>query len=146
MAKFLLVNGPNLNLLGKREPDIYGSTTLREIETAMAEQALGHGHSLECFQSNAESELIERIQQAGEEQLASIIINPAALGHSSIALRDALLATGVPFIEIHISNIFAREKFRHHTYLSDVASGVIVGFGVRGYELALSAAIENASQ
>jgi len=146
MAKFLLINGPNLNLLGNREPDIYGSTTLADIETSLAEQAIRHGHSLDSFQSNAEHELVERIQQAGEEKLAGIIINPAALGHSSIALRDALLATGVPFIEIHISNIFARETFRHHTYLSDVASGVIVGFGVRGYELALSAAIENVSQ
>lgn len=146
MARFLLINGPNLNLLGKREPDIYGSTTLEEIESSLAEQAMRHGHSLDSFQSNAEYELVERIQQAGEEDLAGIVINPAALGHSSIALRDALLATGIPFIEIHISNIFARETFRHHTYLSDVASGVIVGFGVRGYELALSAAIENASQ
>jgi len=146
MAKFLLINGPNLNLLGNREPDIYGSTTLADIETSLAEQAIRHGHSLDSFQSNAEHELVERIQQAGDEKLAGIIINPAALGHSSIALRDALLATGVPFIEIHISNIFARETFRHHTYLSDVASGVIVGFGVRGYELALSAAIENVSQ
>lgn len=145
MAKFLLINGPNLNLLGKREPDIYGTTTLEEIEASLADQAMRHGHSLACFQSNAEYELIERIQQAGEEGLAGIVINPAALGHSSIALRDALLATGIPFIEIHISNIFARETFRHHTYLSDVASGVIVGFGVRGYELALGAAIENAA-
>ena len=146
MARFLLINGPNLNLLGKREPEIYGSTTLGEIEASLALQATRHGHALDCFQSNAESELVERIQQASEEKLAGIVINPAALGHSSIALRDALLATGVPFIEIHISNIFARETFRHHTYLSDVASGVIVGFGVRGYELALSAAIENVSQ
>ncbi len=146
MARFLLINGPNLNQLGKREPEIYGSTTLGEIEASLAEQATRHGHTLDCFQSNAEYELVERIQQASEERLAGIVINPAALGHSSIALRDALLATGVPFIEIHISNIFARETFRHHTYLSDVASGVIVGFGVRGYELALSAAIGNASQ
>jgi 3-dehydroquinate dehydratase-2 len=146
MARFLLINGPNLNLLGKREPEIYGATSLGEIEASLSAQAVRHGHTLDCFQSNAEYELVERVQRASEEDLAGIVINPAALGHSSIALRDALLATGVPFIEIHISNIFARETFRHHTYLSDVASGVIVGFGVRGYELALSAAIENASQ
>ena len=146
MANFLLINGPNLNLLGKREPGIYGSTTLGEIEASLTEQAMRHGHSLDCFQSNAEVDLVERVQQAGDEKLAGIVINPAALGHTSIALRDALLTTGVPFFEIHISNIFARETFRHHTYLSDVASGVIVGFGVRGYELALSAAIESASQ
>jgi 3-dehydroquinate dehydratase-2 len=146
MANFLLINGPNLNLLGRREPEIYGSTTLAEIESALKLAAQGYGHVLDCFQSNAEHELVERIQQAARQDLASIIINPAALGHTSIALRDALLGSGVPFIEVHISNIFSRETFRHHSYLSDVASGVIVGFGVRGYELALSAAMEYASQ
>jgi 3-dehydroquinate dehydratase-2 len=146
MANFLLINGPNLNLLGEREPEIYGSTTLADIESALKLAAQGYGHLLDCFHSNAEHELVERIQQAAGQDLASIIINPAALGHTSIALRDALLGCGVPFIEVHISNIFSRETFRHHSYLSDVASGVIVGFGVRGYELALSAAMEYASQ
>jgi 3-dehydroquinate dehydratase-2 len=146
MANFLLINGPNLNMLGKREPEIYGSTTLVELESALTEAAAGHGHSLDCFQSNAEHELVERVQLAAAQDLSAIIINPAALGHTSVALRDALLATGVPFIEVHISNIFSRETFRHQTFLSDIAHGVIIGFGVRGYELALGAAIESASQ
>lgn len=146
MAKFLLINGPNLNMLGRREPEIYGYATLADIESALSAQAGRHGHSLECYQSNAEHELVERIQRASDEGLAAIIINPAALGHTSIALRDALVGAGVPFIEVHISNIFSREEFRHHSFLSDIASGVIVGLGARGYELALRSAIESASQ
>jgi len=146
MANFLLINGPNLNTLGTREPGTYGSVTLKQIENSLAEEAQRCGHSLDCFQSNAEHELIERLQRAAGENLAAIIINPAALGHTSIALRDALLAADTPFIEVHISNIYAREQFRHHTFLSDIAAGVIIGLGVRGYELALNAAMQFATQ
>ena len=146
MANFLLINGPNLNLLGTREPETYGSTSLTQVEQALAEEARRCGHTLECFQSNAEHELVERIQRCAGEGLSAIIINPGALGHTSIALRDALLAAGTPFIEIHISNIYARESFRHHTYLSDIAAGVIIGLGISGYELALTAAMQFASQ
>lgn len=139
MAKLLLLNGPNLNLLGVREPGIYGSETLSDIHTKLARQAQQLGHTLAAFQSNAEHELIERIHQAGEEGVEAIIFNPGAYTHTSIALRDALLGVDIPFIETHISNVFARETFRHHSYLSDVANGVITGLGVRGYELALLA-------
>jgi 3-dehydroquinate dehydratase-2 len=140
MAQILLLNGPNLNLLGTRETGIYGSATLHDIETKLAELARASGHALVAFQSNAEHELIAKIHSAKSEGTAFIIINPGAFTHTSIALRDAFLGVGVPFIEVHLSNLFAREAFRHHSYLSDVAAGGIFGLGPLGYELALSAA------
>jgi len=140
MARILLLNGPNLNLLGAREPSIYGSATLSEIETRMKSSAFKLGHELVAMQSNAEHELLERIHASKQEGISFIVINPGAFTHTSIALRDALVGVGVPFIEVHLSNIFARESFRHHSYLSDVASGCIVGLGPIGYELALQAA------
>lgn len=141
MAKLLLLNGPNLNLLGVREPAVYGAATLADIEQRCAAlaQALGP-HELACYQSNAEYELINRIHAARQENVAFIVINPAAFTHTSVALRDALLGVGIPFIEVHLSNVFARESFRHHSYLSDIAVGVISGLGAQGYELALRAA------
>jgi len=139
MASILVLNGPNLNLLGSREPDKYGHQTLEDIEDRLEE--LAHGHSIDFYQSNAEFELIERIHQAGAEGVDFILINPAALTHTSIALRDALLGVAIPFIEIHLSNVHAREAFRHRSYLSDVATGVISGLGAQGYELALAAAL-----
>lgn len=142
MSGFLLLNGPNLNLLGTREPEVYGSTTLSDIEQMLTQQAQQAGHRLQCFQSNAESALIERIHQAKNEQVDFIIINPAAYTHTSVAIRDALLGVGIPFIEVHLSNVHAREPFRHHSYLSDVAKGVICGLGVAGYRYALQSAIE----
>lgn len=141
MAQLLLLNGPNLNLLGDREPGHYGQSTLAQIEEHMVALANGAGHDLACFQSNAESQLIDRIHQAGEEKADFIIINPAAYTHTSIALRDALLGVGIPFIEIHLSNVYSREEFRHRSFLSDIAVGVISGLGAEGYELALQAAI-----
>ncbi len=141
MAKLLLLNGPNLNLLGTREPGIYGADTLAAIERRCAALAMELGpHDLACFQSNAEHALIDRIHAAGPEGVAFIVINPAAFTHTSVALRDALLGVGIPFIEVHLSNVFAREPFRHHSYLSDIAVGVISGLGAQGYELALRAA------
>jgi len=140
MARLLLLNGPNLNLLGQREPAVYGSTTLPEIESTAITLAAGLGHELKCFQSNAEHALVERVQAAAGDGVAGLIINPGAFTHTSIALRDALLATGLPFIEVHLSNIKAREEFRHHSYFSDIASGVIMGLGPLGYELAIRAA------
>jgi 3-dehydroquinate dehydratase-2 len=141
MANLLLLNGPNLNLLGTREPSVYGSTTLADIERRCMALALELGpHQLGCFQSNAEHALLDRIHAARQEAVAFIIINPAALTHTSVALRDALLGVGVPFVEVHLSNVFAREPFRHHSYLSDIAVGVISGLGAQGYELALRAA------
>lgn len=140
MAKLLILNGPNLNLLGSREPAVYGSTTLDDICRCCEALAQTLGHELLFFQSNAEHELVERIQQAYREQVDFIVINPAAYTHTSIALRDALLAVGIPFIEVHLSNVFARDSFRHHSYLSDIAVGVISGLGAQGYELALQAA------
>lgn len=141
MAKLLLLNGPNLNLLGTREPELYGADTLADIERRCMElaQTLG-AHQLTCFQSNAEHALIDRIHTARLENIAFIVINPAALTHTSVALRDALLGVGIPFIEVHLSNVFAREPFRHHSYLSDIAVGVISGLGAQGYALALQAA------
>jgi len=141
MAKLLLLNGPNLNLLGTREPEVYGSATLAAIEQRCMELARELGpHELACFQSNAEQALIERIHAARPEGVAFIVINPAAFTHTSVAVRDALLGVGIPFIELHLSNVFAREPFRHHSYLSDIAVGVISGLGAYGYELALRAA------
>ncbi len=142
MARILVLNGPNLNLLGTREPDHYGSRTLADIEAGLRKLAEGAGHQLDFLQSNAEHRLVDRIHQAGREKVDFILINPAAFTHTSVALRDALLAVEIPFIEVHISNVFAREPFRHHSYLSDVAVGVISGLGPQGYELALRAALE----
>jgi 3-dehydroquinate dehydratase-2 len=140
MAGILLLNGPNLNLLGLREPQIYGSASLQSIEAKLGELARTRGHSLSVFQSNAEHELIAKIHAAKHEGIAFAIVNPAGYSHTSIALRDAFLAVDVPFIEVHLSNVFAREVFRHHSYLSDIAVGCIFGLGPIGYELALEAA------
>jgi 3-dehydroquinate dehydratase-2 len=139
MARLLLLNGPNLNLLGRREPHLYGSTSLADIETAVAEDARAAGHQLDTFQTNSEAALVDRIQQS-VGQTDFILLNPGALTHTSVALRDALLAVGIPFIEIHLSNVYAREEFRRHSYVSDVAVGVITGLGALGYQLALQAA------
>jgi 3-dehydroquinate dehydratase II len=141
LSTILLLNGPNLNLLGSREPDVYGRQTLADIEARLAAQAGAAGHRLESLQSNGEEALIERIHQAKAEGVAFILINPAAFTHTSVALRDALLAAAIPFIEVHLSNVHAREQFRHHSYFSDIAQGVICGLGALGYELALQAAI-----
>ncbi|MBP1151982.1 MULTISPECIES: type II 3-dehydroquinate dehydratase [Methylocaldum] len=141
MANILVLNGPNLNLLGFREPGLYGSQTLGDIESALDSKAQALGCHLDFFQSNAEHELIDRIHQAFRESIDFILINPGAYTHTSIALRDAFLATRIPFIEVHLSNVHAREPFRKHSYLSDIAKGVICGFGALGYELALTAAI-----
>lgn len=141
MANILALHGPNLNLLGTREPEIYGRRTLADIDAALVAQARDGGHLLTAFQSNAEHALIDRIQQARDEQIALILINPGAFTHTSIALRDALAAVAIPFIELHLSNVHAREPFRRHSYLSDLAVGVICGFGADSYRLALDAAI-----
>ena len=145
MAHLLLLNGPNLNLLGTREPGTYGTSTLPQIEARLSELAKEAGHQLSTLQSNAEVELINRIHQAAAEKVDFILINPAAFTHTSIALRDALLAVKIPFIEIHLSNVHAREAFRHHSYFSDIAAGVIIGLGPLGYELALLAALRRLS-
>jgi len=142
MARLLLLNGPNLNLLGTREPGVYGKTGLADIEAALSTIATELGHALQCFQSNAEHETVDRIQQAGPDGIDFILINPGAFTHTSIAMRDALLAVDIPFIEIHLSNTFAREEFRHKSYFSDIAAGCIVGLGDYGYELALRAAVQ----
>ena len=141
MARILLLNGPNLNLLGTREPAVYGTATLQDIETKLKGISLAQGHELIATQSNAEHELIGKIHATRGEQIGFVIINPGAFTHTSIALRDAFLSVSVPFIEIHLSNVFARETFRHHSYLSDIAVGCIYGLGPIGYELALQAAI-----
>lgn len=141
MARILVLNGPNLNLLGSREPGHYGLDTLALIEQRLRAQAESAAHELDFYQSNAEHELIDQIHQAGQNGTEFILINPAAFTHTSVAIRDALLGIGVPFIEIHLSNVYSRESFRHHSYLSDVAIGVISGLGAEGYELALQAAI-----
>ena len=146
MAAILLLNGPNLNLLGQREPARYGSLTLAEIEASATAHARRLGHTLACFQSNAEHALIERIHAAKPEGIAFIVINPAAYTHTSIALRDALLGVEIPFIEVHLSNVHAREPFRQHSYLSDIARGVITGLGAQGYEFAISAAAATLAQ
>lgn len=141
MPKLLVLHGPNLNLLGTREPRIYGSTTLAEIDAALHAQARAAGHALETLQSNAEHELIERVQAASTDGTAFILINPAAFTHTSVALRDALAAVEIPFIEIHLSNPHTREAFRRHSYFSDCALGVICGFGADSYRYAMDAAI-----
>jgi 3-dehydroquinate dehydratase-2 len=140
MARVLLLNGPNLNLLGSREPGIYGTETLESIEKRAAEVARELGHELVSFQSNAEHELIDRIHRAPADGVGFLILNPAAFTHTSVALRDAIAAVRLPFIEVHLSNTHAREPFRRHSYFSDLAVGVIAGFGAFGYELAVRAA------
>ena len=140
MARILLLNGPNLNLLGTREPELYGAATLPDIEAKLKGLAAAHGHELVAAQSNAEHELVARVQSTRHDGIAFVIINPGAFTHTSIALRDSFLAVSVPFIEVHLSNVFAREEFRHRSYLSDLAAGCIVGLGPLGYELALTAA------
>ena len=142
MSKFLLLNGPNLNLLGTREPEVYGATRLDDIEANCIELAEELGHTLACYQSNAEHELVDRVQKAAKDKVDFILLNPGAFTHTSVALRDALLAVGIPFIEIHLSNTFAREEFRHSSYFSDIAKGCIIGLGATGYELAVQAAAE----
>lgn len=143
MAKnLLLINGPNLNMLGTREPEVYGSTTLADIEQAAAAQAAAAGAALASFQSNHEGALIDRIQQARLEAVDAIVINPGGLTHTSVALRDALAAVDIPFVEVHISNIHKREAFRHHSYLSGIAVGVICGLGVEGYQAAIDFALK----
>lgn len=146
MAELLVLNGPNLNLLGTREPEHYGRATLEEINARLSAQAQAAGHRIQFFQSNAEHELVNRVQQALAEKVAFILINPAAFTHTSVALRDALAAAEIPFIEVHLSNVHARESFRKHSYFSDLAVGAITGLGPQGYELALSAAIERLKQ
>ena len=140
MAKLLVLHGPNLNLLGTREPDIYGTDTLDDIDARLRRQAEAAGHQIDFLQSNAEHELIGAIQQAKADGVGCIVINPGAFTHTSIALRDALLGVAIPFIEIHLSNVHARESFRQSSYLSDVAVGVITGLGAKGYEYALDRA------
>lgn len=140
MAGILLLNGPNLNLLGAREPEIYGSATLQSIEAKLAALALAKGHALTAFQSNAEHELIAKVHTAKRDGTAFAIINPGSYSHTSIALRDAFLGVALPFIEVHLSNVFARESFRHRSFFSDIAVGCIIGLGPVGYELALEAA------
>ena len=141
MATILVLHGPNLNLLGEREPGIYGNRNLADINQALQQQAQDAGHHLMAMQTNAEYELVERIHDARHEGVNFIIINPAAFTHTSIAIRDALAAVAIPFIEVHLSNVHARERFRQHSYFSDIAVGVICGLGAQGYELALQAAI-----
>lgn len=141
MKKILVLHGPNLNLLGTREPSIYGSASLDKINAALIKMANENTIQLTCFQSNSESDLIQAIHQASADKVNYFIVNPAAFTHTSIALRDALSAVAIPFIEVHISNIYSRETFRHHSYFSDIAAGVISGLGVQGYTLALQAII-----
>ena len=139
----MLLNGPNLNLLGTREPDVYGNETLADIEARLVGLAAQHGQTMTCMQSNAEHELVDAVHQAKADGVDFIIINPGALTHTSIALRDAFLGVSIPFVEVHLSNVHARETFRHTSYLSDIAVGVIAGLGSQGYEFALQAASHN---
>ena len=146
MAKFLILHGPNLNLLGQREPEHYGQVTLAEIDQRIADLATARGHHTEHLQSNSETVLVERIQEAPRQDVSFILINPAAFTHTSVAIRDALAAVAIPFIEVHLSNVHAREAFRRQSYFSDLAVGVVVGFGRRSYEMALEAAIDHVTQ
>lgn len=139
--RILVLHGPNLNLLGTREPEIYGHLTLADIDARLKVQALAHGVSIECFQSNHEGELVTRIQGARAENTDFVLINPAAYTHTSVAIRDALAAVGIPFVEVHLSNVHARETFRHRSFLSDIAVGVVCGLGAYGYEAALEFAL-----
>jgi len=141
MAKLLVLHGPNLNLLGTREPEHYGATRLADIDSKLIEQANVAGHSLDCFQSNAEHEIVNRIHQAQQDGVEYIVINPAAFTHTSVAVRDAISGVAIPFIEVHLSNVHAREEFRQHSYFSDLAVGVISGLGAQGYSLALESII-----
>lgn len=141
MAKLLVLHGPNLNLLGTREPALYGVDTLADINARLRRQALAANHALDILQSNAEHDLVDAVQQAQANEVAFIVINPAAFTHTSVALRDALQGVGIPFIEVHLSNVHARESFRRHSYFSDIAEGVIAGLGARGYEYALAEAM-----
>jgi 3-dehydroquinate dehydratase-2 len=145
MKNILVLHGPNLNLLGTREPDVYGRTTLDEINTKLATLANAKGAKLAHFQSNAEAALVERVQQARTDGTDFIIINPAAFTHTSVSLRDALAAVAIPFVEVHLSNVHAREAFRKESYFSDIAVGVISGLGANGYELALQFALQQQS-
>lgn len=140
--RILVINGPNLNLLGSRERKHYGSKSLADIESRLGDQARQAGAELVAFQSNSEAELVERIQRAGRDKTDFIIINPAAYTHTSVAMRDALAAVGVPFVEVHLSNVFAREAFRQRSYFTDLAVGIISGLGAKGYELALAFALQ----
>jgi 3-dehydroquinate dehydratase-2 len=140
--KLLLLNGPNLNLLGTREPEVYGATTLADVEQAATAQAVAAGASIACFQSNHEGALIDRIHAARQEGVAGIVINPGGLTHTSVALRDALAAVEIPFVEVHISNIYKREEFRHHSFLSAIAQGTICGLGTDGYRFAIDFALK----
>ncbi len=142
MANFLVLHGPNLNLLGRREPEIYGLDTLVDIDSRLEEIATGSGHSLTAYQSNGERELIERVQATMDDGTGFMLINPAGLTHSSVPLRDAVAAAAIPFIEVHLSNPHAREPFRHRSMFSDLAVGVVAGFGARSYEMALEAGIQ----
>jgi len=146
MATILVLHGPNLNLLGEREPAVYGNTTLADINRQLSDVATARGHHLLSLQSNAEYELVERIHDARHEGVNFILINPAAFTHTSVALRDALAGVAIPFIEVHLSNTHSREPFRHHSYFSDLAVGVICGLGAHGYELALLAALQRLEQ
>lgn len=146
MASLLLLNGPNLNLLGTREPGVYGNSTLESIEVRLADLAAELGHKLVAFQSNAEHEIVDRVQAAATDNVDFILLNPGAFTHTSVAIRDALLAVGIPFIEVHLSNVFAREDFRHSSYFSDIAAGCIFGLGAYGYEIALQAASRQLSE
>ncbi len=146
MASLLLINGPNLNLLGSREPGVYGATSLADVEARLQELASELGHELVAFQSNAEHEIVDRIQQAQTDKVDYILLNPGAFTHTSIAMRDALLAVDIPFMEIHLSNVFAREEFRHNSYFSDIAAGCLFGLGAYGYELAMLAASRQLSE
>lgn len=146
MLKILLLHGPNLNLLGTREPNVYGSITLAQIDARLQKKAKQAGVGLVCFQSNGEGVLIDRIQEAKNEGVGFIVINPGAYTHTSIALRDALAAVAIPFIEVHLSNVHAREEFRKHSFLSDLAVGVVTGLGADGYDFALDAAIRRMSK
>ena len=143
MTHVLVLNGPNLNLLGSREPEVYGTDTLADIEARLKTQAQAANCQLSCFQSNAEHELVDRLHLAKQENVDFIVFNPGAFTHTSIALRDALLGVEIPFIEVHLSNVHAREEFRQQSFLSDVAQGVITGLGARGYEYALTWAIDS---
>ena len=142
MARILVLHGPNLNLLGTREPEVYGRTTLAEIDAGLVRRAREAGHELEHLQSNAEHELVDRVQAARADGTAFMLVNPAAFTHTSVALRDALAAVAIPFIEVHLSNPHAREPFRHTSYFSDLAAGIVAGCGALGYELALNAALQ----
>lgn len=142
MADILLIHGPNLNLLGTREPEIYGSTTLEQINQAMKDRAKGLGYDLDAFQSNGEQAIIERIHQARPQNVGYIVINPAAFTHTSVAIRDAISGVDIPCVEVHLSNVHSREPFRHHSYFSDIAKGVICGLGVKGYEYAIDFACQ----